>query len=61
MCLLISFSLRAVINITENRYSGDCCKYENYPNNADDIYVDSSSKMYRYIFKLFLFLRLKLC
>ena len=54
-CLLISFTLRVVINITENIYSGGCLKYENCPNNAGDIYVDSSSNVYRYIFELFLF------
>jgi hypothetical protein len=54
-CLLISLTLRVVINITENIYSGDCLKYENCPNNAGDIYVDSSSSEYRYIFELSLF------
>lgn len=54
-CLLISFRFRVVINIAENRYSGDCFKYDNYPNIAGDIYVDSSSKAYRYIFNCFVF------
>jgi hypothetical protein len=54
-CLLISYTLRVVINITENRHFVDLFKYENCPNNAGNIYVDSSSNVYRYIYKLFLF------
>jgi hypothetical protein len=54
-CLLISYTLRVVINITENRYSVDLFKYENCLNNAGNIYVDGSSNVYRYIYKLFLF------
>jgi len=49
----ISFTFPVVINIAENIYPGDCFKYDNYPNNAGDIYVDSSSNLYRYIFKFF--------
>ena len=59
--VFVSFTLRVII-ITENRYNGECFKYENYPNNAGYIYVNISSNVYRYILIFFFFfLRLRLC